>query len=429
MRAPPGPVPLFPKETVTSFLFTARGAGGKVARMTDRFSSRRAVGTIGLLMIVVLAAVATVKDAVAPEAASVRAPHAAVAAVIVATNVAGFGLFAFVFWRLTTRSAPRSDRRTVLALVGQLVLALVVHTDLLILLAAELPLALTRRVARTWLAIQLAATTVYCVALWGRPSFEVVSGLERAPYALAFSLTTLSVVAWQTVAFAIGMLAATERAARREAETVSRELLATRSALEANAHSAERLRLARELHDTLGHHLTVLNVQLELAANRTDGAARVAVTDAQRISRLLLADVRETVGELRRDNASDLLDALRGMVQLIETPRVTLDIPEDLAIADPLRAHALLRAAQEGLTNALRHAEARVIEVGLAQSDDSLVLRVDDDGAAPREIARGHGLAGVEERVRPLGGTVAIETSPRGGWRLEVRIPREEAGP
>lgn len=396
--------------------------------MSDGFQIRRTFGAIGLLAIAVLAVIATTKETLSPEVVGTHLSTATIVAVLAAENVIGFGFFALAFWKLAARSAPRTDRRTLLVLVAQLALALVVHTDLLILLAAELPLALTRRAARTWLALQLAATTLYCVALWGRPSFEVVGGLERAPYALAFVLTTVSVVTWQTVAFAIGMLAATERSARREAETVNRELLATRPALEASAHSAERLRLARELHDTLGHHLTVLNVQLELAANRTDGASRVAVTDAQRISRLLLADVRETVGELRRDNASDLLSALRSLVQYIETPRVTLDIPHDLAIADPLRSHALFRAAQEGLTNALRHADATAIEVALVQTDECLVLRVDDDGTAPGEVARGHGLAGVEERVHPLGGTVALAASPSGGFRLEVRIPREEAG-
>ncbi len=195
-------------------------------------------------------------------------------------------------------------------LVGQLVIAILVYSDLLVLLAAQLPLALPRKAARIWLGVQLLATAAYCATLWRDPGFEVASGPERAAYPVAFALTTLLLLAWQGLAYAIGLIAVTESDARRTAESVTRELLATRPILATAARSAERLRIARELHDTLGHHLTVLTVQLEIAATESGAPVGDSIRRAQQVSRLLLADVREVVHEMRAENSEDLLAAI-----------------------------------------------------------------------------------------------------------------------
>lgn len=393
--------------------------------MSTRNEPLRYLGWIGLGTIVILALVAIARDANA-EYREIE-PHLRAAAAVFSTTVTvvGFALFGWAFWSITARQRTRVDAKTLAVLVGQLVIAILVYSDLLVLLAAQLPLALPRKAARIWLGVQLLATAAYCATLWRDPGFEVASGLERAAYPVAFALTTLLLLAWQGLAYAIGLIAVTESDARRTAESVTRELLATRPVLASAARSAERLRIARELHDTVGHHLTVLTVQLEIAATESGAPVGDSIRRAQQVSRLLLADVREVVHEMRAENSEDLLAAIRDMAGMLTTPRVEIQLPESLDLADPMRSHALLRVAQEGLTNAIRHAAATRIELSLAQDDGQLVLTVADDGGSPVTDERGNGLRGVAERVEALHGTVTVRSSALGGWELRAVIPME----
>lgn len=394
--------------------------------MSTRNEPLRYLRWIGLSTIAILASVAIARD-VSAEYAEIE-PHlrAAAAAFSTALTIIGFALFGWAFWSIATRRRTRADAKTLAVLVGQLVIAIFVYSDLLVLLAAQLPLALPRKAARLWLAVQLLATTTYCLTMWRDPGFEVGSGLERAAYPVAFALTLLLLLAWQGLAYAIGLIAVTERDARRTAESVTRELLATRPILATAARSAERLRIARELHDTVGHHLTVLTVQLEIAAAESGASAGVSIQRAQQVSRLLLADVREVVHEMRAENSEDLLTAIRDMAGILTTPRVELRLPDSLDLADPMRSHALLRVAQEGLTNAIRHATATRIELSLVQDDGQVVLTVADDGGSPVTAERGNGLRGVAERVEALHGIVTVSRSSLGGWELRAVIPMEE---
>lgn len=199
------------------------------------------------------------------------------------------------------------------------------------------------------------------------------------------------------------------------------------------AREEERRRIARELHDELGQRLTALKMEVSSLAKRVGLQAADAPVGS------MLAMLDETVAAVRRI-ASDLrplmLDDL-GLNAAIEwlvrdtARRTGIDISVQLSEAPESPgerlATALYRMVQEGLTNVVRHAQARHVQVQLRRDGDAIELTVTDDGiglpepAAVREDA--YGLLGLRERVAMLGGTLMLENRPEGGARLAVRLP------
>ncbi|MFI5907565.1 sensor histidine kinase [Dactylosporangium sp. NPDC051541] len=190
-------------------------------------------------------------------------------------------------------------------------------------------------------------------------------------------------------------------------------------AVAALSAAQERNRLAREIHDSLGHHLTAIAVQLEKAEafrDRDPPAAGRAVTDARWSAKQALAEVRDSVRTLR-DRPPSLHDLAR------HAPDVTVDITGDEDSAPPPVRLAVYRAAQEALTNARRHGNARAVSVAAIFRGGTATLTVTDDGTGLPEVpGSGFGLQGMRERVEQLGGTVAICDAGR-GVRVTVSIP------
>ena len=196
---------------------------------------------------------------------------------------------------------------------------------------------------------------------------------------------------------------------------------------------AERNRLAREVHDTLGHYLTVIAVQLE-AAERTGGsggADRERVAQARRLAVECLQDVRRSVRALQASALSELtlpgalerlVDDFRSGTDLSVT--LTVDLAPHLMVAPELSL-AMYRAAQEGLTNVVRHAQAAHAWVRLRAADGVVSLYVEDDGGGPAGVLEhnGFGLAGLRERLALLSGTVELGHWEGGGARLLVLAP------
>lgn len=201
----------------------------------------------------------------------------------------------------------------------------------------------------------------------------------------------------------------------------------------------ERNRLAREVHDSLGHYLTVVNVQLEAARSliASDPAkAGAAITKAQTLTRDGLGEVRRSVAALRAgplDNRA-LQDAIDTLVDEARTAGLTVDyavtgLPRALP---PQCELTLFRAAQEGLTNIRKHANATRAQLSLDFEDARTRLRITDNGrpaggekiAETASDANGFGLIGLRERAQLLGGTVSAAPGPD-GFVLEVAIPNE----
>jgi signal transduction histidine kinase len=205
------------------------------------------------------------------------------------------------------------------------------------------------------------------------------------------------------------------------AEVANRERHAAARVAELSA-AAERNRLARDIHDSLGHHLTAISIQLEKAAafaERDPATAERALADARSSVGRALQDVRTSVGTLRTEPAR-LVTALRDLAG------ATLTVHGEEPDLDQATVTALYRAAQEAVTNAHRHGRARhvTVSVRFGAVDTRLDVRDDGTGFDTGASHDGFGLHGLRERAALLGGTVAVDSSPGAGTRVLVTVPR-----
>ena len=198
----------------------------------------------------------------------------------------------------------------------------------------------------------------------------------------------------------------------------------------------ERNRIAREIHDTLGHALTLLSVQLETATQleaRSDPRLHEELLQARQVTKACLTDVRYSVEALRPDDASagTLQEQLRKLVAAcaITCPetQITLDLEEAMHLLNSDLCLTLYRCAQEALTNIRKHAHATRVLLRLSTSDEQAELTVLNNGQEssqePEQRAPGFGLRGMRERVALLGGTLRTGPEPEHGWRVEVVLP------
>jgi signal transduction histidine kinase len=191
-----------------------------------------------------------------------------------------------------------------------------------------------------------------------------------------------------------------------------------------HSRSEERLRIARELHDALGHHLTALALNLEIAAHQTAGEARDHVRAAQSLARLLLGDVREIAHAMAQGRATDLVDGLARLAEIVPVPAVHVDVAAGIRVADPRRALALLRCAQEFVTNSIRHAGARNVWIALRADAGALELTARDDGTGAGALRPGGGLSGLCERFEELGGSLVVAAGAAdAGFSLRATVP------
>lgn len=261
-------------------------------------------------------------------------------------------------------------------------------------------------------------------------------GLAAACLALIVTGFSLSTPAWYRDAeyvsdllmFTIGLVLAVCMAAVASAEREARgRLESTLDRVAELSAAMERNRVARDIHDSLGHHLTAIAIQLEKAtafADRDPGLAARAIADARGSARDALADVRRSVHALREERPPfSLRDALTGLAGDGGGPAVTVTVTGEPDRYDAAALTALYRAAQEGLTNARRHAEASVVTVSAAFDDAGARLVVADDGRGFATPGEGFGLLGMRERVELVGGAVSVDSGPGAGTTITVTIP------
>jgi signal transduction histidine kinase len=233
----------------------------------------------------------------------------------------------------------------------------------------------------------------------------------------------------QLFALGVGILAIRELRARQELSRLHAELLATRSLFAESLRHAERVRIARSLHDEMGHQLTALSLQLEVASHAAVGQTASAVAKAQVLSRDLLASVRNVVGALRGTESLVVEPALRILSSGIPYPKVHLEVPQNLTVDQPAQADALFHCVQEALTNAVRHADAANVWVELASARNGVEVRVRDDGRGVRAVAPGHGLRGMRERLEEVGGTLEVESVLQRGFEVRAWVPLTTRAP
>ncbi|MFE5673244.1 sensor histidine kinase [Agromyces sp. NPDC056523] len=313
---------------------------------------------------------------------------------------------------LASRRAPGPT----VAVVSALALVDLVSTPDLgppyLALAFAIVLAVARG-ALVWAVVSVVAGWVAALSLGAS------LGLSWHPFRIALTTALLA------ACFGIGAFV---RVRRERAATYRAEALRRRR----TAEERERVRIARELHDVIGHALSQINVQASVGLHlmeRDPDQARTALEHIKSTSKTALEEVRSVLGVIRGDTDAPLAP----LAELAELPRLVagLDAPGfEVELVDriedpPGRAvqFAAFRIAQEALTNVVRHANATTATVTVERLGDELRLTVDDDGHGLQGAEDGSGILGMRERAALLGGSVELERSPRGGTRVTARLP------
>ena len=293
---------------------------------------------------------------------------------------------------------------------------------------------------------------LYLVALGAGPARTLAVGVPVKATLVTASLithpgiTAFVVLLWAALAVTTGSAARSHRAYVAEAQERARRAEQARED-EANRRVAEeRLRIARELHDAIGHHVALINVQAGALACLLDdedrSQARESVAHIQRASEEALEDLRLTVGLLREpgpepadpaepvprlDQLEELIGSFAGagLRVIREVTGQTRPLPE----AVELTAY---RVIQESLTNTRKHADCDTAVVRLGYAPGALRLAVEDEGKAvangSRRTPEGHGIVGMRERVAALGGRLSAGPRPEGGYRVFAELPLRTAG-
>jgi len=332
-----------------------------------------------------------------------------------------------------------------------------------------------RQLPRAWVVVDASAQTALAIGVMSLGDSWMLGGILFFIIcaSLSYELSLPFVYAWNGVAFlsvlacsliderkfdlgvlpfclgissisALSVLLNRARKAREESLHLLGELKKAQGRIRNLAILEERQRLAREMHDAVGHRLTASAVLLE-------GAARLIPTEPIRAVRMVetsrdqvregLAELRTAVSALHEDAAgnlplSDVLGALVDVFALSAEAKVSLHVQEGLPEPDPERKLVLVRSAQEALTNAQKHSGASFVELGLRFEDEAYLFECQDDGRGPAAAdaagiasesrmgaPRGFGLDNLRARAAAFGGSVDLQRAEGGGALLRLRLP------
>jgi signal transduction histidine kinase len=273
----------------------------------------------------------------------------------------------------------------------------------------------------TW---QFALLTQFSVALSATLALVIALGAikcngETNTMAL---IVAVSCGGFQLFAACAAQLLRSEIAARDKLASANAELRAAQALLGESARMGERLRIARDLHDVMGHSLTSLTIHLDVASRLTTGPGAEHLSCARAVSGELLEQVRAVVGRSRVPPI-DLRTTLQALANSVNGLSVRVILPDDLAVLDPARADTILRCAQEAITNTLRHAGARELVIEVQDNGSGVVVVARDDGRGGKFVI-GHGLLGMRERFEMFGGSLSIASQEGEGFSIRGIIPR-----
>lgn len=214
------------------------------------------------------------------------------------------------------------------------------------------------------------------------------------------------------------------------AETLAREALAlthqqlidAQGKLAEQAADGERLRIARDLHDSLGHHLTALVIQLQVAEYQADTAHKTQLAHCHQLAKQLLQDIRHSVSQLREPQKPHLASQCRALAQNFPTLKLDCRINADLEL-DPLSTSLLFRVCQEALTNSIRHGSASTATIEVWRHQQQLHLRYLDNGhCANWPLQEGNGLRGMRERIEEAGGQLILSLQQQ-ALQIDISLP------
>ena len=201
-----------------------------------------------------------------------------------------------------------------------------------------------------------------------------------------------------------------------------RELKATQSLLKATTERNERIRIARDLHDSLGHQLTALSLQLEVASHIEADAKDLHLEQAKKISKSLLSDIRETVSDIRRKDDRELGVALRALATAIPNLEVILTINLEESCVDATQIEVIFRSVQEALTNVAKHSKADKCYIDLDNDACFIHVSIIDNGKKIDSLNPGNGLKGMAERIKGIDGSL-VYLSCNTGFDIQIKLP------
>jgi two-component system, NarL family, sensor histidine kinase DesK len=214
--------------------------------------------------------------------------------------------------------------------------------------------------------------------------------------------------------------------AKEELQLKHQELLATQHLLSEASKSNERMRIARDLHDVIGHHLTALTINLQVAGHLCEGEAKKKVDQSHSIAKLLLSDVREAVSDNRKSKHLSFAPALELLTKNIPNLTTHISVAEDVNIDQIDIAEAVLRVIQESLTNSMKHSGATDYYLDMRATDiPSVIINIKDNGRIKPNLAIGNGLSGMLERINLIGGAIEFETET-GYLNIHIDIPLQK---
>ena len=324
----------------------------------------------------------------------------------------GFLLFGAAFvWTTVRLSGPRGPIAAGLAVQAACVIVMTAvqcrgyEGALLVLVSMQLGWSMSRRTGLVCAVLQT------LVLMWAiEHHWSVRPALLLGPPYLALQVLAL---------LTLEVLGREMRGAADLART-NADLVSTRELFGQTVRLHERLRIARELHDAMGHHLAALSLNLEAVAQ--EGGPSAPLDTARLLTRRILDDVESIVDALAHDKGLDLGRALGALAAAIPRPLVHFEAP-GLALDDPERAHTLLRCCQEIVTNSVKHSSAANLWISIRVAGGMVELHARDDGAGAAHLGHGQGLVGMRRRLEESGGALDLETRPGGGFQVRARLP------
>ncbi|MGL5793435.1 MAG: sensor histidine kinase [Waterburya sp.] len=227
-----------------------------------------------------------------------------------------------------------------------------------------------------------------------------------------------------------------ERMMRQQLANAHEQLQQYAQQIEELATVQERNRIARDIHDSLGHALTSLNIQMQTAVKlweKEPTQARSFLSQAQELGKKAMKEVRQSISALREDKESEqplkvrietLVDEYCRGTGLSVSTEISPNISRYGSISQPV-ATTIYRIVQESLTNIFKYAQATQVQIKLSRSHEQIYLTVTDDGKGfdPNQNQAGFGLRGMKERIAAVKGQLQLKTSPGQGCQIKVEIP------
>lgn len=322
----------------------------------------------------------------------------------IALLLSGMGYLAFLilFLLISTHFLSRINPKIITGIVSAqalITLILIVFDSnmfipiLLVIWASQLPGLVSKRlVIFNLILINLA--------------FYLIHSLIHESVSAGF--TVLIYMGFQLFAYSSSQARLSEADARMQQEHLNQQLIATRSLLSQSSQHQERVRIARDLHDILGHQLTALSLQLEVLCHKVPDEVKPDVELSKHVSKELLASIRAVVKKQRDIVGLDLTAPINALMTRL--PGVELKMNGLLPISSTELAQELVLVLQEGISNAVRHGKAHYLWLSMTQEGKKMRLILRDNGGGRRcSPSKGSGLQGMNERLGPFDGKVELK--------------------